>query len=81
MNQPSSTITAAFLAGMAMSLFWLVYSWLHLGPDATPEIVSVSTTFVSTLVGYLKPERVYANGAPWTEGARTNAAKPPEDTQ
>lgn len=58
MNQPSSTITAAFLAGTATSLLWAIWSWL--GTNAPPpEVVSLSTTLIASLVGYLKPERVY----------------------
>lgn len=67
MNQPSSTITAAFLAGMGMSLAWLIASEFF-GIQASEAVVSLSVTFVSSLVGYFKPETVYANGAPWVEG-------------
>ncbi len=58
MNQPSSTITAAFLAGTATSLLWALWSWLGTAVPP-PEVVSLSTTLVASLVGYLKPERVY----------------------
>lgn len=58
MNQPSSTITAAFLAGTATSLLWALWSWLGTSVPP-PEVVSLSTTLVASLVGYLKPERVY----------------------
>ena len=68
MNQPSSTITAAFLAGMATSLGWLIASEFF-GVQGSEAIVALSVTFVSSLVGYFKPENVYPNGAPWREGA------------
>jgi len=58
MAQPSSTITAAFLAGMAMSLAWLVASEFF-QISASEALVSLSVTFVASLVGYLKNERVY----------------------
>lgn len=58
MNQPSSTITATFLAGMAMSLAWLVAGEFF-GVTASEALVSLSVTFVSSLVGYLKKETVY----------------------
>jgi len=58
MNKPSSTITAASLAGLAMGVLWgAVKTWR---PELMldPMLVSGSTTFVSALVGYLKKERV-----------------------
>lgn len=58
MNQPSSTITAAFLAGMGMSLAWLIASEFF-QIKASEALVSLSVTFVSTLVGYFKKETVY----------------------
>lgn len=69
MNQPSATITAAGIAGLAMTLFWLAageFFNLH----ASEALVSLSVTFVSSVVGYFKKETVYPNGAPWTEGGR-----------
>jgi len=65
-QQPSSTITAAFLAGLGISLGWLVASEFF-GVNASEALVSLSVTFGSSLVGYLKPENVYPNGAPWKE--------------
>ena len=58
MNQPSSTIKAAGLAGLGMGVIWggVKTYWPDLQLD--PMLVSGSTTFVSALVGYLKPERV-----------------------
>ena len=57
MNKPSSTITAATLAGMAMSLVWgTVNEFTAL--QISPQYVALSVTFVSGLVGYVKKERV-----------------------
>jgi hypothetical protein len=64
MNRPSSTITAATLAGMAVGLFWLVYNWLALGPPAPEPLVSASATFASAVVGYLTPENVLPLAGP-----------------
>lgn len=64
MNRPSSTITAATLAGMAVGLWWLVYNWLALGPPAPEPLVSASATFISALVGYFTPERVLPMSGP-----------------
>lgn len=58
MNKPSSTITAATLAGLAMTMFWeLVMQFSTM--DWRPTLVAGSVTFVSALVGYLKKETVY----------------------
>lgn len=57
MNRPSSTITAATLAGMAMSLFWgSVNEFTAL--TVSPQYIALSVTFISGLVGYLKREKV-----------------------
>ena len=57
MNRPSSTITAATLAGLFMSLLWgSINEFTELTVSA--GYISLSVTFVSGLVGYLKPERV-----------------------
>lgn len=58
MNQPSSTITASFLAGMGMSLLWLVLSEFF-GIKASEALVSLSVTFVASVVGYFWPEKVH----------------------
>jgi ABC-type uncharacterized transport system permease subunit len=58
MNQPSSTITAAFLAGMAMSLVWAIASEFF-GIKGSESIVSLSVTFVGSAVGYFWPETVH----------------------
>jgi hypothetical protein len=57
MKQPSSTITAAALAGMGMTLFFeLLIQFDVLQPRAT--LVAASVTFVTALAGYLKKETV-----------------------
>ena len=57
MNRPSSTITAATLAGLFMSLFWgSINEFTELTISA--GYISLSVTFVSGLVGYLKKEKV-----------------------
>lgn len=57
MNKPSSTITAATLAGMATTVVWqLVATFSDVEPTA--GLISGSTVFVSSLVGYLKKENV-----------------------
>lgn len=65
MNQPSSTITAAFLTGSGLTLFWEILA--QYGYEARPTLVAASVTFISALVGYFKRENVYPNGAPWRE--------------
>jgi hypothetical protein len=57
MNKPSSTITAATLAGMAAALIWELVATFT-GYNPTPGLISGSTVFVSSLVGYLKKEKV-----------------------
>ena len=56
MNRPSSTITAAAMAGMGMTLFWEILA--QFGFTARATLIAASVTFVSSLVGYLKKERV-----------------------
>jgi len=57
MNRPSSTITAATLAGMFMSLFWGTIN--EFTPiTISPQYIALSVTFVSGLVGYFKKENV-----------------------
>jgi len=57
MNRPSSTITAATIAGMAMSVLWeLVATFTTTVP--TPGLIAGSVAFVSALVGYFKTENV-----------------------
>jgi len=57
MNRPSSTITAATIAGMGAALVWeLVATFTNVEPTA--GLIAGSTVFVSSLVGYFKRERV-----------------------
>ena len=57
MNKPSSTISAATLAGMGASITWeLVDTFTQVEP--TMGLVSGSAVFVAALAGYFKKERV-----------------------
>ena len=57
MERPSSTITAATLAGMAMTVFWgAISTFTSIQPD--PTLVSGSVTLAAALVGYFKKENV-----------------------
>ena len=57
MSRPSSTITAAGLAGMGMSIAWGTIN--EFTPVAiSPGYIALTVTFVSSIVGYMKPERV-----------------------
>lgn len=57
MNKPSSTITAATLAGLAMSLMWgTVNEFTDL--VISPGYVSLSVAFASGLAGYFTKEKV-----------------------
>ena len=59
MNRPSSTITAATLAGMGTAVGWeLVATFTEV--ELSAGIVAASTVFVSSLVGYFKKENVLA---------------------
>jgi hypothetical protein len=58
MNKPSSTISAAGLAGLGMTLFWQTVMYFQWMPPPPPSMVAASVTFVASLVGYLKRERV-----------------------
>ena len=59
MNKPSSTITAATLAGTATTLGWgVVDTFTAIDPSAM--LVSGSTAFVAALFGYFKKEKVIA---------------------
>ena len=56
-SKPSSTIQAASITGLGMSLMWLLI------PEFTditvsPEIVAATTAFVMAVVGYFKKENV-----------------------
>ena len=57
MNRPSSTITAATIAGMGMSFLWeLIATFTTV--ELSPGLVAASVVFVSALVGYFKYENV-----------------------
>jgi len=57
MNKPSSTISAAFLAGVGASIAWeLVATFTAYAPTA--GLIAGSVTFVSGVVGYYKKENV-----------------------
>ena len=57
MDQPSSTITAATLAGMGMAVGWeLLSQFTTLEPR--PALVAGSVSLVSAAVGYFKREHV-----------------------
>lgn len=60
MNKPSSTITAATLAGMAMALIWeLIVTFTDI--ELSAGLVAASTVFVAAAVGYFKKENVLGN--------------------
>ena len=57
MNKPSSTITAATIAGMAAAVVWeLVSTFTTVSPTA--GLIAGSTALAAALAGYFKPERV-----------------------
>ncbi len=57
MNKPSSTITAATIAGMAAALVWeLVATFSAVEPTA--GLIAGSTALASAVVGYFKREKV-----------------------
>lgn len=61
MNQPSSTITAATLAGFAVAFIW---EMIDTFTDVEPSLGSVgaSIALASGLVGYFKKENVLPVG-------------------
>lgn len=56
MRKPSSTISAATLTGMGLTLFWELAA--QFGLEVRPTLVAASVTFFSALVGYYKRENV-----------------------
>ncbi len=56
-NRPSSTITAASIAGIGMTLFWAVLTEFT-QIKASADLVALSVTFVTSIAGYLKKENV-----------------------
>ncbi len=62
MNKPSSTITAATLAGMGMTMFWEVVMQFNIMGPVRPALIAGSVALVSALVGYFKKENVLNGG-------------------
>jgi hypothetical protein len=57
MNRPSSTITAATIAGMGAAVVWeLVATFTTVSPTA--GLIAGSTALASAIAGYYKKERV-----------------------
>jgi len=57
MNKPSSTITAATIAGMGAAVVWeMVATFTEVSPTA--GLIAGSTALASAAVGYFKKERV-----------------------
>jgi len=57
MNEPSSTITASFLAGSAAAVVWeAVATFTEFSPTA--GLIAGSTVLVASIVGYKKKENV-----------------------
>ena len=61
MTAPSSTITAATLSGMGMTLLWELIMQFNLIGTVRPALIAGSVTFVIALVGYFKKENVLFN--------------------
>jgi len=58
MNQPSSTITAATLSGMGMTVIWDLIIQFGLVTNIRPALIAGTVTLVVALVGYFKKENV-----------------------
>ena len=57
MNRPSSTITFATLAGMAVAFFWeMIDTFTNIEPSL--GAVSTSVALAGGLIGYFKKENV-----------------------
>ena len=56
-NKPSSTIQAASITGLGMSLMWLLIPEFT-DYEASADIVAASTAFIMAVVGYFKKEKV-----------------------
>ena len=57
MNKPSSTITAATIAGMSAAVVWeLVATFTSVSPTA--GLIAGSTALAAALAGYFKKENV-----------------------
>lgn len=57
MNKPSSTITAATLAGMGAAVVWEMVATFT-AVDPTAGLIAGSTALASGIVGYYKRENV-----------------------
>ena len=58
MNRPSSTITAAGLSGMGMTVLWGAVFTVWPDFTAHPTLISGSTALVAAAVGFFKKENV-----------------------
>lgn len=58
MNKPSSTITAAALAGMGMTVLWELIMQFNLIGPVRPALIAGSVALISAVVGYYKKEKV-----------------------
>ena len=58
MNKPSSTITAATLAGMGMTVLWELVMQFNLVGAVRPALIAGSVALVIAVVGYFKKENV-----------------------
>ncbi len=60
MNRPSSTISAATIAGIGASVLWeMVATFTTVAPTA--GLIAGSTALAAALAGYFKKERVLIN--------------------
>jgi hypothetical protein len=57
LTKPSSTITAATLTGLALTLFWELMFQFYSG-DIRPSLIAASVAVTAGLVGYFKKETV-----------------------
>jgi len=57
LSAPSSTITAASLAGFVLTLFWELMYQFYPG-DIRPSLIAASVALGAALVGYFKKENV-----------------------
>jgi len=58
LNKPSSTITAAGLAGLGTTMVWEIVMQFMPEIVIRPTLVALSATFIVALVGYMKKETV-----------------------
>jgi hypothetical protein len=65
LTRPSSTITAATLAGMAVTVATELA--MQFGFELRPTLVAAVTTFAAALVGYFKRENVLPLAPPGDE--------------